>query len=249
GKGGGLVVLLHGVAGVGKTLTAEAVAELLHRPLYVVGSGELGYYANQVEPALKAALERATAWNAVLLIDEADVFLEKRANADLMRNSLVATFLRLLEYHSGVLFLTTNRVKAFDEAFLSRVSVAIKYPELEINQRSRIWWQFLNHVLSTSPATAGQQQHALVPRDPETDLLGDENIKELAMKPFNGRIIKNIVRTSQALALSSDQPLSMRHLRTVISITEKFLRDTEDVRNDDGEGHDLNAADEVVSLM
>lgn len=40
-----------------------------------------------------------------------------------MRNSLVATFLRLLEYHSGVLFLTTNRVKAFDEAFLSRVSV------------------------------------------------------------------------------------------------------------------------------
>ena len=68
-------------------------------------------------------LQLATSWNAVLLIDEADVFLEKRGTADLMRNSLVATFLRLLEYHSGMLFLTTNRVKAFDEAFLSRVSV------------------------------------------------------------------------------------------------------------------------------
>jgi len=57
GKGGGLVVLLHGVAGVGKTLTAEAVAELLHRPLYTVGSGELGWMASEVEASLKTHLE------------------------------------------------------------------------------------------------------------------------------------------------------------------------------------------------
>ena len=62
GKGGGLVVLLHGVAGVGKTLTAEAVAELLHRPLYTVGSGELGYHANEVEPALKTHLEVSSSY-------------------------------------------------------------------------------------------------------------------------------------------------------------------------------------------
>jgi len=34
GKGGGCIFLLHGSPGVGKTLTAESIAELLHRPLY-----------------------------------------------------------------------------------------------------------------------------------------------------------------------------------------------------------------------
>lgn len=229
GKGGGLVVLLHGVAGVGKTLTAEAVAELLHRPLYVVGAGELGGSPTDVENALRAALDLAKSWGAVLLIDEADVFLERRANADLVRNAMVATFLRLLEYHSGMLFLTTNRVRAFDEAFLSRVSVAIKYPELDIQQRGKIWFQFLTHVLGSGTS----------------EVLQDENLKELAMKPFNGRIIKNIVRTAQALALSSQETLAMRHLRTVIVVTEKFLHDTEDMRDD----ATVDPSNEVVSLV
>ncbi|KAH7100938.1 hypothetical protein BKA62DRAFT_705369, partial [Auriculariales sp. MPI-PUGE-AT-0066] len=211
GKGGGLVVLLHGVAGVGKTLTAEAVAELLHRPF-------LGTTASDVEPALKKHLDFATRWNAVLL---------KRSTSDLMRNALVATFLRLLEYHSGMLFLTTNRVKAFDEAFSRALSV-----------RGRIWWQFLNFFDRSDAARAGLFNRA-------------------AMKPFNGRVIKNIVRTAQALAISSCAhflfpslesslqiyiinlvvqrgTLCMRHLRTVINITEKFGHDTAAVKNVDG---------------
>ncbi|KZV96090.1 P-loop containing nucleoside triphosphate hydrolase protein [Exidia glandulosa HHB12029] len=232
GKGGGLVVLLHGVSGVGKTFTAEAVAELLHRPLYAIGSAELGsggMYGNGMEPALKAALKRATEWNAVLLIDEADVWLEKRSDTDLWRNSEVATFLRSLEYHSGVVFLTTNRVKSFDEAFLSRISVAIKYPDLELSQRSKIWEQLLRHVMKISgPPKKDREQ----PGD-DMNILSDDNIKQLAVKPFNGRIIKNIVRTAQALAVSSDEPLSMRHLNIVVSVTEKFLQDTQDVRNND----------------
>lgn len=246
GKGGGLVFLLHGVAGVGKTLTAEAVAELLHRPLYVVGSGELGDHSSKVEPALRKCLDLATKWNAILLVDEADVFLEKRGNADLVRNALVATFLRLLEYHAGVLFLTTNRVKSFDQAFLSRVSVAIKYEELDIVQRSTIWWQFLNQVITASDEA--QDTHSPIHSDGKPSLLHDENIKALAMKPFNGRVIKNVVQTAQALALSADEPLTMSHLRAVIKVTEKFMRDTEDVRNDDDNSDSFDPENEVISL-
>jgi SpoVK/Ycf46/Vps4 family AAA+-type ATPase len=55
-----------------------------------------------------------------MLIDEADIFLEKRSTEDIERNAVVGTFLRLLEYYDGVLFLTTNRVHNFDEAFYSR---------------------------------------------------------------------------------------------------------------------------------
>lgn len=98
-----------------KTLTAEAVAEHLRRPLYIVSAGELGTTVNVLEKQLKDVLELATSWNAVLLIDEvrctlymsssslqlislsfkqADIFLEKRSLQQLERNALVGVFLR-----------------------------------------------------------------------------------------------------------------------------------------------------------
>jgi len=47
--------------------------------------------------------------------------------ADLKRNSLVSVFLRILEYYDGILILTSNRVEMFDEAFKSRIQVALHY--------------------------------------------------------------------------------------------------------------------------
>lgn len=113
---------------------------------------------------LRDILDVASVWNAVILIDEADIFLEKRTDNDINRNALVGIFLRLLEYHQvcsprnpipskkgkerikisdrypqGIIFLTTNRVKRFDEAFHSRISVALKYPELDEEGRRKVW--------------------------------------------------------------------------------------------------------------
>lgn len=45
------------------------------------------------------------------MLDEAEVFLEERTQADLQRNALVSVFLRALEYYDGILILTTNRGK------------------------------------------------------------------------------------------------------------------------------------------
>ncbi|PKK67210.1 P-loop containing nucleoside triphosphate hydrolase protein, partial [Rhizophagus irregularis] len=130
GKGGGCIFLLHGPPGVGKTLTAEAISEYLHRPLYNVSVGELGTSVVELESKLSEILEVASIWNAVILIDEADIFLERRSENNIYRNALVSVFLRLLEYHQGILFLTTNRVKCFDAAFQSRVSISLKYNDL-----------------------------------------------------------------------------------------------------------------------
>ncbi|RDL38442.1 uncharacterized protein BP5553_02782 [Venustampulla echinocandica] len=91
GKGKGMIFLLHGVPGVGKTLTAESVADYTKRPLYTVSCGELGVGTDCVENNLSSALELATKWNAIALIDEADVFLEQRSAHDLERNSLVSS--------------------------------------------------------------------------------------------------------------------------------------------------------------
>ena len=118
-KGRGLVCLLAGSPGVGKTLTAEVVAETTHRPLYVVSTGELGLDADVVDRRLETILEITRRWGCVLLIDEADVFLSIRGQ-DLARDTLVSIFLRQLEYFRGVLILTTNRQAEIDPAFESR---------------------------------------------------------------------------------------------------------------------------------
>ncbi|KAJ7581951.1 P-loop containing nucleoside triphosphate hydrolase protein, partial [Mycena floridula] len=131
------IAVLHGSPGTGKTLTAESVAETLRRPLYMVGSSELPTHLSALESSLKSVLKLMTAWNAVLLIDEADVYLEQRSSNELDRNALVSVALRVLEYHSGVLFLTTNRIRTFDEAFLSRVSIGLSWHFLFLVQTAQ----------------------------------------------------------------------------------------------------------------
>ena len=119
GKGKGLVGLLAGRPGCGKTLTAEAVAEVTHRPLYIVSAGELGIRPEDLDERLARILELAQTWNAVLLLDEAEVFIQMRSMTDVKRNALVSIFLRQLEYYQGILILTTNLIGSVDPAFES----------------------------------------------------------------------------------------------------------------------------------
>ena len=83
---------------MGKTLTAECIADLYERPLYSVTSGDIGINPTVVERNLQEIFNYAVTWNAVLLLDEADVFLAERNLENLSRNALV----------SGNLFLTNN---------------------------------------------------------------------------------------------------------------------------------------------
>lgn len=138
GKSGGTTVLCAGPAGVGKTLTAEVYAEIIRRPLYPVHSGQLGLNVKEMEQALKDTLTRAQRWGAVMLIDEADVYI-KRRDDNIAANAVVGVFLRVLEYFNGLLFLTTNRVDDIDEAIVSRCIAMIKYQAPDRDDRHRIW--------------------------------------------------------------------------------------------------------------
>ena len=115
----------QGAPGVGKTCTAETVADLVRKPLYSITCGDLGSTAKEIEENLKEHFTLASRWDCVMLLDEADVFLAKRKTEDLHRNSIVSVFLRIMEYYKGLLFLTTNRVGTFDEAFKSRVHISL----------------------------------------------------------------------------------------------------------------------------
>ena len=199
GKGGGCIFLLHGEPGVGKTLTAEAVSELLERPLYMVSVGELGVNSGELEKNLRQILDVAQVWNAVILIDEADIFLEKRTPGDVVRNSLVSVFLRLLEYHQGVMFLTTNRVADFDPAFHSRISIAMHYGSLDQTAREKIWLNLLQ-----AAGIQGIDGHAL------------------SLYNLNGRQIKNTIRLAQGLARQEGVDVNYDHFMTCIDLGQQF---------------------------
>jgi AAA+ superfamily predicted ATPase len=85
----GLIILLHGPPGVGKTLTAETIAEYTQKPLFPINIGELTA-EDRVVSRLRKIFEQAARWDAVLLLDEADVILEKRSYEDLRRNGIVS---------------------------------------------------------------------------------------------------------------------------------------------------------------
>ena len=158
GKSGGTTVLCAGPAGVGKTLTAEVYAEIIQRPLYRVHSGQLGLNVVEMEQALKETLTRAQRWGAVMLIDEADVYI-KRRDDNIAANAVVGVFLRVLEYFNGLLFLTTNRVNDIDEAIISRCIALIKYHPPGRDDRRRIW-QVMNEQFGLAVSEALNAQLA-----------------------------------------------------------------------------------------
>ncbi|GAB7358946.1 hypothetical protein MBLNU230_g5022t1 [Neophaeotheca triangularis] len=211
GKGKGLVSVLHGPPGTGKTLTAEGISELLRCPLYMVSAGELGTDPAKLEYELQKILDIAHSWGAVLLLDEADVFLEKREVHDIHRNALVSIFLRLLEYFQGILFLTTNRVETFDDAFQSRIHVALRYGELTVKARKTVWKQFLAMVGKQGACEVGE--------------IGERDLEGLGRHALNGRQIKNAVRTAQALALNEKSQLTIQHITRVLDVQQSFDRD------------------------
>ena len=223
GKGKGLIGLLTGPPGVGKTLTAEAVAEVTKRPLYMISSGELGATSEDVHGKLKDVLELAELWNAVLLLDEADVFLAERNETDLSRNAITSIFLRELEYYQGVLILTTNRMKTFDPAFESRIHFCLEYPDLDRNARARVWSDFIAKARLNSEVRVD---------------LHDSNIRELATLELNGRQIKNVVSVSQAVAMKRKTILDEHSIRMTIKLTQNFDKTKEHLKAQ----HDVDVA-------
>ncbi|KZL82575.1 aaa family protein [Colletotrichum incanum] len=202
GKGKGIICLLSGPPGVGKTLTAEAVAENLRVPLHTLSSGDLGSQPWEVENGLSRILELVSRWNAILLLDECDVFLEARSTHDLERNKVVSIFLRTLEYYEGILFMTTNRVDNIDLAFQSRIHVSLEYPDLTSESRRQIWHNFLQGATLKSEVS-------------------NEDITELAELHLNGRQIKNILKTAQLLAARKKSALKRSFIDIVLNIEKR----------------------------
>ncbi|ETS79874.1 hypothetical protein PFICI_07403 [Pestalotiopsis fici W106-1] len=234
GKGNGL--FLFG-PGTGKTLTAESVAEVAKRPLYRVTCGDIGTKAEVVEDYLSAVLKLGKAWEcAVVLLDEADVFLEQRHLHHLERNALVSVFLRVLEYYDGILILTSNRVGTFDAAFKSRIQLSLRYNNLGKEQRRKIWENFIERLegLAHSTEAGCDFRKNALGTDRDIDVGIDtagirEHLDELARHEINGREIRNAISTARQLAMFRRVPMGYEHLQTVIGEANKFQQYIKDL--------------------
>ncbi|RTE85317.1 hypothetical protein BHE90_000133 [Fusarium euwallaceae] len=157
----------------------ECVAAHTKKPLYPITCGDIGYRPEDVERNLGHHFRLAHKWGCVLLLDEADVFLAKRDQKDVQRNGLVSVFLRILEYYSGILFLTTNRVGAIDDAFRSRLHLTLYYPKLTKKQTKEIFKHNLERI---------------------ADINANRKLNGLPPFEWNGRQIRNAFQTVLALA-------------------------------------------------
>ncbi|KAH8660482.1 hypothetical protein BX600DRAFT_467761 [Xylariales sp. PMI_506] len=234
GKGCGLIILLSGPPGTGKTLTAEAVADRTRRPLFYLQAEDLGISAATLGENIKKVFEMATEWDAVILLDEADVFMAERHPQDIARNELVSIFLREIEYFKGILFLTTNLYQTIDSAFRSRVSLHLLFKPLGPDARAVVWRKFLDRLQPSKQSnriteledddddgaedTGGTDKGKSVEkvRAPE---ISDEDIKELAHWQLNGREIKNAVKMVKSWCDHKGYEMTLTRLENGIKVT------------------------------
>ena len=219
--GDGLIILLSGPPGTGKTLTAEAVADRTHRPLFYLQAEDLGINAAQLGANIKKVFEMATEWDAVILLDEADVFMAERHPQDIARNELVSIFLRELEYFRGIIFLTTNLYDTIDTAFRSRVSLHLLFRPLTMEARLSVWRKFLARV--TGP---GLREKALLEHEDGADAesgpanaISEEDLAELSAWVLNGREIKTAVKMVTTWCAHKGHAMTLERLENGIHVT------------------------------
>jgi len=237
GKGKGLFILLHGVPGVGKTATAEAIAAANGKPLFPITCGDLGLTPSEVETALQRIFRLADTWNCVLLLDEVDTFFSTRQKGDtaLAKNAVVSVFLRILEYYDGLLFMTTNRPGALDEAFKSRIHLKLFYPHLTREQTNEIWAMNIDRLEKIEAERVKRSRADLPLRIAREDILNfaedmfeDQVRKDSRGTRWNGRQIRNAFQVASSLAhyeaRQGGKPpkLTKKHFKTIHHVTEDF---------------------------
>ncbi|KAF5590034.1 AAA family ATPase [Fusarium pseudoanthophilum] len=220
-KGKGLIILLYGPPGVGKTSTAETVAMVTGKALFSVSVSDVGTQAKHVESNLGRIFALATKWQVILLLDEADVFLESRERGNKVlstdKNALVSVFLRVLEYYQGIMFLTTNQIAEFDVAIPSRIHLAIRYESLQTSQMEAIFDSFLRDL---------DERNLIEDYSDIKDWLDDSVYKE----KLDGHQIRNMITTALGLARAEarsggGQKLNKRHLKRAFGNISDFKRD------------------------
>ncbi|KAI1172520.1 P-loop containing nucleoside triphosphate hydrolase protein [Nemania sp. FL0916] len=219
GKGKGLIMLFHGPPGLGKTSTAECLAAYAHKPLFPITAADIGTTPQEVEMSLQTIFGLSQRWECILLFDEADIILQARDRDNFGRNAIVTVFLRTLEYYSGILIMTTNRVGIVDEAFKSRIHVTLYFPKLDLESFLMIWQTALQRLRYDKDIDIDEKRIMRFAR---------EVWKRSKDHPMNGRDIQNTIQSAVALAEFDAKngggrvTLAPQHIDPVLKMSDDF---------------------------
>lgn len=131
----------YGLPGTGKTALAETIAKTLEKPLMIKRASDLvSKYVGETEQQMARMFTDATRESAVLLLDEADSFLQSRQQAvRTYEITEVNEMLQQMERFDGVFICTTNLFDRLDEAALRRFAFKIRFLPLNAAQRERMF--------------------------------------------------------------------------------------------------------------
>ena len=197
-RGLGVAVLFSGPPGTGKTMCASLIAKDLGTELYQVDLGKIvSKWVGETEKNLAALFDAAEASHAVLLFDEADSLFGKRTAVtsanDRYANQETNFLLQRIETFAGICILTTNHDPAIDEAFRRRLSVHVRFPMPDEEEREKLW-------------------HAMLPASAPVD--ADLEVSTLAKKfVMAGGHIRNAVLRAAFLAADANEAIGNYHLR------------------------------------
>ena len=194
----GLVALLAGAPGVGKTMVAQVVAAELGVDLLRVNLAEtISKYVGETAKNLDAVLSNAGDLDAVLLCDEADTLFGRRTELrdahDRWANADTNFLLQAIETYPGVALLATNRRDQLDEALTRRLRHVVEMPKPDAGARLTLWRILLADV------------------EPGLDLSGwGDLLERIALRvELTGAEIKNAVLNAAFVAARAGRQLDV----------------------------------------
>ncbi|WP_372570746.1 ATP-binding protein [Ruegeria jejuensis] len=152
-RGVGLIGLMSGPPGTGKTMAAQVIARELGLDLFRIDVATMiDKYIGETAKRLKRLFARASEINAVLLFDEADALFARRTDTkdslDKHSNADTSYLLQLVEDYPGVALLATNKRQQIDDAFVRRIRYVFYLPRPERAERLAIWQQVVSVLAS-----------------------------------------------------------------------------------------------------
>ena len=201
-QGRGLVALLAGSPGTGKTMAAQIIAARLGLDLYRIDlSAVVSKYVGETSQNIERLLRRAATMDVVLLFDEADAIYGKRTTEvrdaqDRFANMDTSHLMVAIESYSGVVLLATNLKSNIDPAFLRRIRYVVDFPKPDAQQRLQIWRKVVGALTSPERLAALDGDVSLLAESLET----------------TGSQIKFALLAGLFIAEREDRPLAMPHL-------------------------------------
>lgn len=163
---------------------------------------------------LEEISDYATQWGAILLFDEADVLLQARRDyecSNLRRNDLVSSFARFIQYHQGIVFITTNRVTNFDRALMPRIDITLGLPPLDRGRRASIWHNLIQDLFDDGTINASQSD--------DLRLLAQD---KWSKDDINGHQIKKAVQNAKIVAEKKGKRLGHREIDMMLKMEREF---------------------------